>query len=62
MNSRLETLLTKFKLEDRKYNGVLKEELLHCDFSHCESILKEERKKADNFLRKAFNIKEEQNG
>lgn len=61
MNSRIETLLSKFKMEDRKNNGEITEELLYCDFSRCEDILKEERKKADDFLRKALNIRENGN-
>lgn len=56
MNSRLDTLLSKFKLEDRKYNGILTEKVLSCDFSHCEEILKIEREKADKFLKKALDI------
>lgn len=56
MNSRIETLLSKFELEDRKYNGALTEEMLKCDFSKCKDILKEEIKKADKFLRKALEI------
>lgn len=56
-NSRIDTLINKFKLEDRKYNGTLTEEVLKCDFSHCEEILKIEREKADKFLKKALDIK-----
>lgn len=59
MNSRLETLLSKFKLKDRKYNGkkITKENLNH-DYTEAYQILEEERKKSDKFLSKALEIKE----
>ncbi len=50
MNSRLETLLSKFKLEDRYYNGKITKELLKCDFKNTDKVLLEERTKADKFL------------
>lgn len=56
MNSRLETLLNKFKFEDRYYKGVLDEKYLTCDYSHCKKILEEERKKTDEFLKKVLEI------
>lgn len=57
MNSRLETLLSKFKLEDRYYNGKIPEKLLKCNYSYVDQILEEERKKTKKFLEKALNIK-----
>ncbi len=56
MNSRLDTLLSKFKLEDRKLNSYEDKVLFDLDYSHTDEILEEERKKSDQFLRKALNI------
>lgn len=61
MSSRLNTLLAKFKLEGRRYNGRLDENVFICDYSHCDEILKEERKKSDKFLEKALGIKGNKN-
>ena len=55
MNSRLNTLLSKFHLEERKYqefNAI--ENYLKYDYSNAELILKEERKKVDIFLDNVF--------
>lgn len=58
MNSRLETLLTKFNLKNRKYNGKeITKENINCDYTEAYKILEEEKKKAINFLRKALDIK-----
>lgn len=55
MNSRLETLLSKFGLEDRYYRSEeLNEEYLKCDYTKAYEILEEERKKADEFLKNAL--------
>lgn len=60
MNSRIETLISKFKLKNREYNGknITKENLEH-DYTEAYKILDEERKKSDNFLRKALDIEEQ---
>ena len=50
MNSRLETLLRKFKLEDRWYKGKITKELLEADYSNAYKILEEERKKAKKYV------------
>lgn len=57
MNSRIETLISKFKLKDRKYNGesITKENLNH-DYTEAYKILEKERKKSDEFLKKALEI------
>ncbi len=59
MGSRLDTLLNKFELKNRKYNGknITKENLNH-DYTEAYRILEKERKKSDKFLRKALDIKE----
>lgn len=58
MNSRLETLLSKFKLEKRKYNEKITQDDLVCDYKEAYKILEKERLKADKFLRKALDIKD----
>lgn len=55
MNSRIETLLSKFKLEDRKYKGEITQEMLNVDYKETYKILEKEREKANNFLKKALN-------
>ncbi len=52
MNSRIDTLLRKFKLEDRRFKECIDNEHLKCDYSIAHNLLKEERKKADRFLNK----------
>lgn len=54
MNSRIETLLSKFKLEDRYYKNGIKKELLKCDFKNSDKVLMKERKKADLFITNAL--------
>lgn len=56
MNSRIETLLEKFKLKDRKYNGILNEKSLNYNYIESYKILEKERIKANKFLKKALNI------
>lgn len=58
MNSRLETLLKKFKLKDRKFEGKITEKNLNNNYSEAYRILEEERKKSDRFLKNALDIKE----
>ncbi|MBR3180615.1 polysaccharide pyruvyl transferase family protein [Candidatus Saccharibacteria bacterium] len=58
MTSRLDTLIKKFKLENRWYNpskGILKSNLT-VDYSDVDRILEKERQKSVNFLRKALDI------
>lgn len=55
MSSRIETLLGKFKFENRKYS-ILKQtnQWFEIDFSHLGGILKTEREKVNAFLDKAL--------
>lgn len=57
MSSRLETLLSKFKLKNRRFNGkeITKENLSH-DYVEAYKILEIERKKSEDFLKKALDI------
>lgn len=54
MNSRIETLLKKFNLAERLFNGKPYIDLPETNFEKCESIMAEERKKAHDFLNGAF--------
>lgn len=58
MNSRIDTLINKFKLKNRKYNGecITKENLEH-DYTEAYKILEKEREKSKEFLEKALDIK-----
>ena len=58
MNSRIETLLSKFKLKNRMYNGnnITKHNLEH-DYSEAYSILEKERIKSNLFIDKSLNQK-----
>jgi len=57
MNSRLDTLLSKFRLKDRKFNEKIPDTLLECDYTETKHILEQERKKSYNFLSNALNEK-----
>lgn len=57
MSSRLNTLIKKFKLKDRYFNGkkITNENLNH-NYSESYIILDEERKKSKDFLKKSLDI------
>ena len=58
MNSRIETLLSKFSLESRSDNNVLSNsQIFDVDYSHTIPILKEEQKKSLDYLKNALNVK-----
>lgn len=57
MNSRIETLINKFKLKHRKFSGKIITDNLKCDYTEALKILDKERKKAEKFLGKALDIK-----
>lgn len=60
MNSRIDTLLSKFKLESRKWENIKNaNDIFNIDFSHIPPILEAERNKALNYLKKALNVKGE---
>lgn len=58
MNSRIETLIKKFNLKDRKFNYKITNENLEHDYTDAYQILYDERKKSIEFLKKALEIKE----
>lgn len=57
MNSRIETLLKKFKLKNRKYTGKITKENLQHDYTEAYKILEKERQKSIEFLEKALDLK-----
>lgn len=54
MNSRLDTLLKKFKLQNRWYKDRITEEQLKIDYEEAYKILEIERKKSKEFLENAI--------
>jgi hypothetical protein len=55
--SRIDTLLKKFKLENRKIENIdLNDKIFDINFSHVQPILECERNKATNFLKEALKI------
>ncbi len=59
MNSRTDTLITKFKLRDRNYNNkYITNSNLNHDYALAYKILEEEKAKSFKFLTTALNIKE----
>lgn len=56
MGSRIDTLLDKFKLNDRKYSNQTTQQVLNIDYSHIEPILNIERKKSIDFLKDAMEM------
>lgn len=55
MNSRIDTLLTKFNILGRRFNGNLTKQILKYDYIDAYKILGEERKKTERFLNNALN-------
>jgi hypothetical protein len=59
MNSRIDTLLNKFKLIDRKWEYVKQsQDYLGADFSHTDQIFEYERSKAYKYLRSALDLED----
>lgn len=58
MNSRIDTLLSKFDLMDRKFDNIEKSNLWNVDFNHVPSILVEERNKSLVYLKEALTIRD----
>lgn len=57
ISSRLDTLLRKFQLEDRKWDNIKESNnIMEIDFSNVPKILKREREKAYKYLRVALDI------
>ena len=59
INSRIDTLLSKFKMEDRRWINIINEkDVFNIDFSHVSSIIETERTQALDYLKNALGIKE----
>lgn len=59
MYSRIDTLLNKFKLHERKFDNIeINEKVFEVDFSHSLSILEKEREQSFNFLKNALKIED----
>lgn len=58
MNSRINTLLTKFNFMDRLEDNInlTKREVMDIDFSYVDAILAKEREKTYEYLKEAFNL------
>jgi len=56
MNSRIETLLSKFKIKNRKFEGYITKENLKYDYSEAYEILEKERIKSFEFLSNSLEI------
>ena len=56
MGSRIDTLLDKFDLYDRKFSNQNMQQVFKIDYSHIEPILSVERKKSIDFLKDAMEI------
>lgn len=58
MSSRINTLISKFKLENRKFINEITDKNLKHDYTKAYTILDNERKKSMNFLKNSLKIKE----
>ena len=57
MNSRIDTLVTTFKMESRLSRHIKSvDDVYNIEFTHIDEILKHEREKAINYLKSAFSI------
>lgn len=57
MGSRIETLLSKFKMESRKWKNMKsRPDVFDIDFSHIPDLLQAERNKVLDYLKKAFQL------
>ena len=54
MYSRIETLLKKFEIENRMFNGKITLDILNNDYKNAHRILNSEREKVYKFIKKAF--------
>ncbi len=56
MNSRIETLLKKFELKNKKFNDKISNKNLKTDYENIPNILKREQEKVINYLKNALDI------
>lgn len=55
MESRIDTLLDKFELQDRRYSNINNIDIFNCDYTRSNELLDMERKKAWDYLSNSFN-------
>ncbi|MBO5475026.1 MAG: polysaccharide pyruvyl transferase family protein [Bacilli bacterium] len=60
MNSRIDTLLSKFGLEENYYAGIIDIGILNKNYDYIDNILYSERNKAIEFLEQSFDIQEKE--
>lgn len=58
MNSRLDTLLIKFNMENRLYDNLMDEEIFNVNFTEVDEIIKHEKEKTVNYLKNALSLEE----
>ncbi len=56
MNSRLETLINKFNLKNRKFEGKITNDNLNHNYEDAYKILEKEKEKTNSFIRKCLEI------
>ena len=56
MKSRIDTLLSTLKLEDRRFNDQSGDDIFKCEYRHVGEILEKEKEKAANFLKRAMEL------
>lgn len=56
MNSRLENIVRMFNIEDRWNSNINEDNILNCDFSKIDLIIKNEKKNAMSFLKNSLKI------
>lgn len=57
MYSRIENLLTQFRIKNREFNGLISKSNLRCDYSEAYDILNKEKEKAFKYLKNNLDIK-----
>lgn len=59
MSTRIDTLINKFKLKNRKFNNSITKDNLNHDYTDAYAILQKEREKANKFIKKSLEIVDE---
>ena len=59
MNSRIETLLNKFKLESRKYKGEICKDVFEKNYAEANKIIEKEKDKYNNYLDNVLEVEGE---
>lgn len=54
MGARIDTLLSKFKMNNRKFDNTIKEDMLKIDCSYAYEVLNTEKEKSISFLKRAL--------